>query len=55
MSNIRGYVRVSTKWQLEYNSMKNQRKNRLDRYSNAEIKYSAKFKKLLIIELVILT
>lgn len=37
MGNIIGYIRVSTKGQLEGNSIEDQRKNILDRYSNAEI------------------
>ncbi|WP_346880458.1 recombinase family protein [Clostridium sp. UBA3061] len=37
MGNIIGYIRVSTKGQLEGNSIEDQRKNILDRYSNAKI------------------
>ncbi|MEG2985086.1 MAG: recombinase family protein [Peptostreptococcaceae bacterium] len=37
MGNIIGYIRVSTKGQLEGNSIEDQRKNILDRYSSAKI------------------
>lgn len=37
MGNIIGYIRVSTKGQLEGNSIEDQRNNILDRYSNAKI------------------
>jgi len=37
VGNIIGYIRVSTKGQLEGNSIEDQRKNILDRYSNAKI------------------
>ncbi|MEG1256813.1 hypothetical protein [Clostridium sp.] len=37
MGNIIGYIRASTKGQLEGNSIEDQRKNILDRYSNVEI------------------